>query len=114
MSKNKVETAIYVAFDDLEAFDTAHSEKDLLKAVLTSAMSELNRGGPGRREAIRYFLDPDDEYVFSFQSVCSYLNIPPKQILIVTGLAKDADFMCRYKKSVKERNKAFGAAIKES
>jgi hypothetical protein len=93
MVKERGDTAIYVAYDDCEPEDSARPEKNLLLAVLCNAMSDLNRTGPAGRKAREYFLNADEEYVFSFRSVCSYLNIDPRQVLIVTGLSGRASMI---------------------
>jgi hypothetical protein len=88
MKKDIASTAIYIAFEDYEAFDGSHPEKNLLRAVLLSAMNDLNKGGDAGRKAREYFLNADEDYLFSFNSVCSYLNVDPDKILYVTGLRK--------------------------
>lgn len=88
MAKNERETAIYTAYDDHEPLDGALPEKNLLRAVLLSAMADLNKEGEPASKAREYFLNPDEEYVFSFQSVCLLLGVDPSTILILNGLKK--------------------------
>jgi hypothetical protein len=88
MAKEDKNTAIYVAYDDTEPLDSALPERNLLRAILLTAMSDLKKSGEPSRRATEYFLNPDDEYVFSFISVCNHLDIDPHRILIVTGLLK--------------------------
>lgn len=104
MKKNN-ETAIYVAYEDFESIDESVSEKFLLKAVLTSAMNEVDKEGDNAKDAIRYFLDPTNEYIFSFQSVCEHLSVSPKQILIATGLFHNPEFMYRYNRNSRSHKK---------
>jgi hypothetical protein len=79
-------TAIYTAYDDNEQPEIFVPERNLLRAVLINAIADLRRPGDYHRKALDYFLSKEDDYVFSFQSVCSYLNIDPFQILILVGL----------------------------
>ena len=88
MYRDEKNTAIYVAYDDAQPFDGVGPEKHLLLAILLSALSDLKKPGDAGRKAVEYFLSSDDDYIFSFQSVCDYLAIDPKQILLVTGLDK--------------------------
>ena len=84
--KEKRNTAIYFAYDDETPFDPVTCEKNLLRAVLMSAMYDLKKSGQVAEEAKHFFLSPEDDYLFSFNSICSYLGVDPKRILLVTGL----------------------------
>jgi len=64
----------------------ATPERNLLRAVLLNAISDMNRDGEFSRKAKDYFLSKEDDYLFSFQSVCGFLNINPHHILIIVGL----------------------------
>lgn len=86
MVRDEKNTSIYIAYDDSEPFDSAVPEKNLLVAILLSAMSDLDRPGEASRKAQEYFLDPDDGYIFSFNSICNHLAIDPLMILRITGL----------------------------
>ena len=86
MSKQANETTVFIAFDDHVAYDPARPEKELLRAILLNALSDLKKPGELSRRAREYFLSPDEDYLFSFQSVCNFLNVDPKRILKVTGL----------------------------
>ena len=88
MTKDKKNTAIYIAYDDFEPLDISLPEKNLLKAILLTAMSDLKKQGAVGRKAMEYFLNPDEEYLFSFRSVCSFLEIDPNRILRVIGLKR--------------------------
>lgn len=88
MAKNERETAVFTAYDDHEPIDPAMPERNLLRAVLLSAMADLNKDGEPREKALEYFLSPDEEHIFSFQSVCLLLGIEPSTILILNGLQK--------------------------
>ena len=90
MERDLKETSVYVAFEDAEPLDSAHPEKRLLRAILLSALSDLKKAGDPSRQAIQYFLNQSEEYIFSFRSVCSYLEIDPKRVLQVAGLMERA------------------------
>lgn len=90
MARDEKNTAIYVAFDEVEPHDTALPEKNLLRAILLTAMADLKKPGEPSRRALEYFLSPDDEYIFSFHSVCNLLDLDADRILIVSGLRKSA------------------------
>lgn len=92
MSHDKRNTAIFTAYDDLEGPELATPEKNLLRAVLLNAISDMNRDGEFSRKAHDYFLSKEEDYLFSFQSVCSFLNINPHHILILVGLEKSDRF----------------------
>ena len=81
-------TTINIAYDDQEPLDSALAERNLLRAILLTAMSDLKKPGEPTKRATEYFLNPDDEYLFSFVSICNHLDIDPHRVLIVTGLLK--------------------------
>lgn len=86
MSKEEKNTAIYVGFEEIEPYDPSRPEKNLLRAVLITAMSDLRKGGDPARKAREFFLTHDDKYLFSFQSICNQLDLDPKLVLMVTGM----------------------------
>ncbi len=86
MAKDRKDTAIYVAYEDHEPLDESASERNLMSAILMNAMIELNHNGEAGRRAREYFLSKEDDYLFSFRSICNYLSIDPNTILIVSGL----------------------------
>lgn len=88
MSKDVKDTAIHVAFDDYSPWDASEPEKSLLRAILITALADLKKPGEVGRRAQEYFLSQEDDYVFSFNAVCSYLNVDPDKVLTVTGLSK--------------------------
>ena len=87
MSQDK-EAVVFTAYDDWEEFDPVRPEKNLLFAVLLSAMNDLRREGDSQRKATEFFLSRDDEYLFSFRAICDYLKLDPKQVLYIAGLEK--------------------------
>lgn len=79
-------TAIYVGFDDLEESELATPERNLLRAILLNAIADVNRPGEFSKRAKEYFLSKEEDYIFSFQSICSFLNVNPHHILVLVGL----------------------------
>ena len=88
MAREKRNTAIYTAFDDHEANNLPSPEKGLLRAILLNAIADINRHDETSRKAREYFLSKEEDYVFSFQAVCSYLQINPRHILVLVGLVE--------------------------
>jgi len=86
--KDKKNTAIYVAYEDFDPFDPACPEKNLLFAILSSALVDLEKSGEARKRAVEFFLSPENDYIFSFRAICSYLNVDPGKILLVKGLSQ--------------------------
>lgn len=86
--ESKRNTAIYTAFDDCDANEIPTPEKGLLRSILLNAIADMNREDEYARKARSYFLSREDDYIFSFQAVCSYLNINPHHILVLVGLEK--------------------------
>ena len=94
MPRDDKNTAVHSAYDEQDAFDFSVPEKNLLKAVLLSAISDLNRPGELGRRANEYLLNGDEKYIFSFRSICEHLSIDPKRILRVAGLLSAQDGAC--------------------
>lgn len=86
MSQRERETTIHVAYEDFVPFDPSSPEKSLLRAIVLSALNDLKKPGEVGRRASEYLLSKDDDYIFSFQSICNYLNVDPGKILMVSGL----------------------------
>ena len=86
MARDKRNTAIYTAFDEVDANDVPTPEKGLLRAILLNAIADMNRDDEHTGRARAYFLSKEDDYIFSFQAICSYLNINPGNILVLVGL----------------------------
>ena len=89
--RNKTETAIFVAHDDYNKRDEAESEKNLMRAILQSAMEDIRKKGEAHRDARRYFSSKDDFYLYSFLSVCYHLDLCPRTIQTVIGLQENRD-----------------------
>jgi hypothetical protein len=80
------DTAIYTAYDDFQGIDSAEAEKNLMRAILKSAMDDIRKHGEAAREALHYFLSEEDYYLYSFLSVCRHLGLCHKTIRTVVGL----------------------------
>ena len=93
----KEETTIFIAHEECVSLDIAESEKNLMRAILRTAMDDINKQGELARDARRYFLGGDDEYLYSFRNVCNSLELCPKTILTIVGL-HDPD-MATFKKN---------------
>jgi hypothetical protein len=106
MSKNAKDTTIYIAYEDFIQFDSARPEKNLLRAILMNAMSDLRKPGELSRKAREYFLSGEEEYIFSFTSVCTCLDIDPKRILMVTGLRGEAEARRRQREALEALHEA--------
>lgn len=86
MTKDLKDSAIYTAYDDFEPKDPAAPEKNLLLAILLTAIRDLEKAGSTGQHARDYFMDSDDSYVFSFVSVCTLLGVDPERVLTHLGL----------------------------
>ena len=86
MAKDERNVAIFEAYDDEWQSDPALPERNLMRAILLSAMSDLRKTGDLGRKAREFFLGGDESYLYSFQSICNHLEVDPRSILIVTGL----------------------------
>ena len=84
--KDEKTTTIYLAYEDYDAFDPARPERNLLRAVLISAMSDLRKRDSSSVKAREFFLSQGEEYLFSFQSICNFLDLDSKLVLMISGL----------------------------
>jgi|688.fasta_scaffold1630390_1 hypothetical protein len=88
MSKEERNQISFQAYDDHEDFDISASEKELLRAILVGALQDIKKPGLEQRKATEFFLSPEDDYVFSFLSICDFLSLDPTKVLVVAGLEK--------------------------
>ncbi len=88
MKENRKNTAIFIAYEDEQPIDIANAEKGLLKAMLAHAIADLKRPGKIGRLARAFFLDDDEEYLFSFRSICDHLDIDTQTVLKEIGLVE--------------------------
>ncbi len=87
----RAETAIFVAHEDYQRRDVAEAEKNLMRAVLRTAMDDLQKKGEVYRDARRFFLSRDDMYLYSFLSICHHLDLCYRTIHTILGLHPDAE-----------------------
>ena len=80
------DTAIYTAYDDHKETDIAEPERNLMRAILKSAMDDMSKRGEALRDALLFFNNPDDSYLFSFRSICNHLDLCPLTIRFLVGL----------------------------
>lgn len=80
------DTAIYTAYEGFKGIDSAEAEKNLMRALIKTAMDDMRKNGEAAREAICYFQSEDDYYLYSFLSVCRHLGLCPRTIQTMVGL----------------------------
>ena len=85
-SKDRPETAIYIAHDEWIPRDPTEAERNLMRAVLNSAIADIQKAGEPAQEAKQFFKNDDEDYLFSFKSICAQLNLCPTTILSIVGL----------------------------
>ena len=85
---DKRNTEIFTIFDEGESYDYSGPEKELLLAILTAALADLKVPGKEAKKAMEYLLNPEEDYIFSFRSICNFLNIDPQEILCYVGLKR--------------------------
>ncbi len=91
MFKDKKNTAIYIAYEDNKPVDLAFPEKNLLRAILLLAMSDVKKYGDVGRQAKEFFLNDEDDYIFSFNAICNHLEVDEVSVLATVGLAVKSD-----------------------
>ena len=111
MMREGKNTAIFEGFEDFEQSELATPEKNLLRAILLNAIADINRPGEFSRRARDYFMSKEEDYIFSFQSVCSFLNINPHHILILVGLEQSDRYMVQ--KPLKQSTEALDVVVSE-
>jgi len=84
-------TAIFVAYEDHQETEMAVPERELLRAILRSALLDVRKAKSEEelRKATHYVLDGDEDYIFSFRSICQFLNLVPERIIEALGIAHD-------------------------
>ena len=48
---------------------------ELMRAIILRTIEDFNSGGEFKEEALSYMFDQDEEYVFSFFSICDHFGI---------------------------------------
>ncbi|MFN8389361.1 MAG: hypothetical protein U0136_03635 [Bdellovibrionota bacterium] len=90
--RNRVrpETAIFIAHEDYNKRDVAEAEKNLMRAILQTAMEDIRKKGEVYRDARRYFTSKDEYYLYSFLSICYHLDLCHRTIRTVIGLGDES------------------------
>ena len=50
---------------------------ELMRAIILRAIEDFNSTGEHHDEAIEYLCDEDEEYIFSFVSICRHFGLDP-------------------------------------
>ena len=57
-------------------------QSELMRAIILRAIEDLNRPGELRDDALAFFNgdndDEEEDYIFSFKSICGYLGFDPQ------------------------------------
>ena len=48
---------------------------DLMRSIILRAIDDIRNGGEVRAEALRYLSAEEDDYIFSFSSICEHFGI---------------------------------------
>jgi len=89
-ARSRAETAIFIAHDDFRRRDVAEAERNLMRAVLQTAMEDISKKGEAYNDARRYFSSKDDYYLYSFLSICYHLDLCPRTIQTIMGLTPES------------------------
>lgn len=84
--RHEGDIALGVAYEDYLPYDPAWAEKGLLIAVLVNALADFKKEGASGKTARTFFLSDEEDYIFSFRSICSFLEVDPQRVLVVIGL----------------------------
>jgi len=52
---------------------------ELMRAIILRTIEDLSTEGELREEALEYLNDEDEEYIFSFNSICRYFGFDPEK-----------------------------------
>lgn len=81
--------ALFTAYDDYNPNRVPDAQFGLLTAVLLNALNDLKKEGHIARRAEEYLLSNEEDHVFSFLSICDYLNVSPEAVLKSVGLVNN-------------------------
>lgn len=84
--RNEDDVAIHTAYDDYKALDVAEAEKNLMRAILKSALDDYNKSGDPGKESRRYINSDDESYLYSFLCVCHHLGLCPVTVRTMARL----------------------------
>ena len=73
-----------VSKDGLPQIDTSYmggngynAVNELMRAIILRTIEDFNSSGEFYQEAVEYMMDEDEEYIFSFSSICRHLGFDP-------------------------------------
>lgn len=84
------DSAVFSAYEDYRGFDPASPERNLMIAILRAAVDDMTKNGSRRQEALSFFMNDDDYYIYSFVSICDHLDVCPRRIRKQLGLQRSA------------------------
>jgi hypothetical protein len=61
----------------ISTLPTYSAINELMRAIILRVIDDFNASAQLRKDAIDYLLNDDDEYIFSFQSICNHLQMDP-------------------------------------
>ena len=65
---------IDMAFDPGKGYNAI---TELMRAIILRVVEDIKSGGELREEALAYMHDEEEDYIFSFISICTYLGFDP-------------------------------------
>ncbi|RMG44312.1 MAG: hypothetical protein D6719_02090 [Candidatus Dadabacteria bacterium] len=68
------------------------AERTLMRAVLVTAINDLRGSKRERVSALNFFKNENNDYIFSFNSICEYLNLNPEKTRQVVLSGKNIRF----------------------
>lgn len=80
------DSVAFVAFEDHKNPDVSEPEKNLMRAILRSAMDDMQKDNAEMRKAKNYFLEDSEDYLYSFRSICTQLELCEQTILDLVGI----------------------------
>lgn len=86
------DTALFTAYEEFQGFDTAIAEKNLMRAILRSAIEDMKKRGEYYRQARSFFLSENDSYIYSFLSICRHLGLSCEAVRNYVGLTVPFEF----------------------
>jgi hypothetical protein len=84
--QNDDSVAIFTAYEGHSHQFISEAERELLRAVLWLALNDLKANGMVKQKATDFFLSSEEDHLYSFQSICNYLNLDPEGVLRSAGL----------------------------
>ena len=69
---------------------------ELMRAIVLRAIEDYNSKAEFKQEAIDFFEDEEEEYIFSFKAICQHLGFDP-------GKTREAIYNAKHKISTRRR-----------